>query len=113
MAKDDYDYKDYSSEHKAVIHRETQKLERSRARAESLEANMTKGLTAALKASRSNIAKEATRAHNRVENGALSSTEKAMIEAAQKGTDRIFIDEGTITGLEEQRRFVEGEDENY
>lgn len=91
---------DYHSANEALIKRESQKMERAKVRAESLERNMTKGLAAALKDQKSKLAKEASNAVNRNENGALSDNERKMLEAAQKGIDNVRIDEGVITGFD-------------
>ena len=113
--KDDSRYNDdYNSANEALIKRETQKFERAKQRAESLERNMTKGLACAIRDQRSKVASEAGKAVSRSESGQLSETERKMIEAARRGGSegsQVFIDEGTITGFEEKGRYRYDEDE--
>lgn len=101
MSKDDNRYSDdYNAANEALIKRESQKFERAKMRAESLEKNMAKGIAAALREQRSNVASEAGKAVARSESGQLSSNERAMLDAAQKGIDNVRIDEGVITGFD-------------
>lgn len=92
---------DYSAANEALIKRETQKFERAKARAESLENNMTKGLAAALREQRQKLAAEAARIVNRQESGNLTEIERKMLEAAKREDGRAFIDEGIITGYDQ------------
>jgi len=99
--KDDNRYNDdYNAANEALIKRESQKHERAKMRAQSLESNMAKGLAAAIRDQRSKVASEAGQAVARSERGQLTENERKMLEAAQKGLDRVQIDEGTITGFD-------------
>lgn len=101
---------DYQSANESLIRRESIKFERAKERAQALEENMKKGLAAALKASRQKLAKEATSAVSRQENGQLSPNEKRLIEAAQKGLETVNIDEGVITGFD-MPEYLRGDDD--
>lgn len=101
---------DYQSQNEQLIKRESIKLERARARAESLEHNMTKGIAAALKASYKDLAREAGSAVQRSEGGNLSDTQRRMLDAARQGIDLVQIDEGIITGENERSRDYQDEE---
>ena len=98
---------DYNAANESLIKRESQKFERAKMRAQSLESNMAKGIAAALKEQRSKVASEAGNAVARSERGQLTENERKMLDAAQRGIDRVQIDEGVITGFD-QPDFLRG-----
>ena len=111
---DDNKYNDdYHTANEALIKRESMKHERAKVKAESLEANMAKGLANALRQARQKLAKDAHNAVSRSESGTLSENERKIVEAAQKGIDNVRIDEGIITGfdLPDHLRFRHADDD--
>lgn len=104
---------DYRAANETLIKRETMKHERAKIKAESLEANMAKGLAKAMREAKQRLAKDAHNAVTRGESGALSENERRMIEAAQKGIDLVRIDEGVITGFDipDHLRYRHADDE--
>jgi hypothetical protein len=111
------DNEDYEAANRALIAREERKLEKAKDRAEALERNAAKALSKALKVSKNNLKKEMVNSVRRSDSGNLSPVERALIEAVQSGSDRVFIDEGVITGEDEARDRVadlfDDEDDEY
>jgi hypothetical protein len=104
---------DYHSANESLIKRESQKFERAKAKAESLETSMTKGLAAALKEQRLKLRDEAGKAVTRAESGQLTDNERRMLEAAQKGIDNVRIDEGIITGFDQPSYLSSNDDDDF
>ena len=110
MSREKYP-EEYEAQNRALIDREERKLEKARDKADALERNAGRALSKMLKAGKNKLRKEAAEAVQRSESGNLTSNERAIIEAAQRGDGRVFIDEGTITGYDEARRDLFDDDE--
>ena len=112
MAKERTD-EEYDAANRALFAREERKLEKAKDRAEALERNAGKALAKMMKASKSKLRKEAVDAVQRSESGNMSATERAIVDAAQRGDGQVFINEGVVTGFDEADSDLFDDDEDY
>ena len=105
------DTEEYDAQNRALIQREERKLDKARDKAEALERNAGKALSRMLKASKKNLRKEATEAIQRSETGNMTANERALVDAALDGDSQVFINEGVVTGYDEQKRNLFDDDD--
>lgn len=91
---------EYDAQNRALIERESRKLDNARDKAAALEKNTSRTLAKLMRARKQALAREAGAAVRRGESGMLSPMEQAMVRAAQSGGLVTGVDEGPITGLD-------------